>query len=294
MALRNIEQKIEGMVEKTFGRMFRSTLQPVELARRLAREMEDHKTVSVSRVYVPNQYTVYLSPADRRQFSSYESALVVELGSYLEAHARSEGLSLLSMPRIRLETDSDLRPGEFGIACRMVDPGRPGTDQAEAPEAAQAAPAAAAAMAAGAVAADVAAPEADVPPVEPPLPSEPAEPLPNEALAAVSGTQVLSPEQARAAGLVREQVTLYVGGQAYRVTQKVTTMGRSRDCDVVVPDPNVSRVHAEVRHEGLEYVLVDLGSTNGVEVNGRRVLRHNLRDGDRLSLGGAEVVVERR
>ena len=289
MALRNIEQKIEGMVEKTFGRMFRSTLQPVELARRLAREMEDHKTVSVSRVYVPNQYTVYLSPADRRQFSSYESALVVELGSYLEAHARSEGLSLLSMPRIRLETDTDLRPGEFGIACRMVDPGRPGADEVDA-----AAPAAAAA---GADAAAPAVPEAQAElaePVAPPVPDEPAEPLPNEALAAVSGTQVLSPEQARAAGLVREQVTLYVSGQPFRVTQKVTTMGRSRDCDVVVPDPNVSRVHAEVRHEGLEYVLVDLGSTNGVEVNGRRVLRHNLRDGDRVSLGGAEVVVERR
>ncbi|MGA0069490.1 MAG: FhaA domain-containing protein [Miltoncostaeaceae bacterium] len=282
MALRNIEQKIEGMVEKTFGRMFRSTLQPVELARRLAREMEDHKTVSVSRVYVPNQYTVYLSPADRRQFSSYESALVMELGSYLEAHARSEGLSLLSMPRIRLETDTDLRPGEFGIACRMVDPGRPGADEVPA-----AAPAAAAAEAPA-----PAMPEAE--PVAPPMPDEPAEPLPNEALAAVSGTQVLSPEQARAAGLVREQVTLYVSGQPFRVTQKVTTMGRSRDCDIVVPDPNVSRVHAEVRHEGLEYVLVDLGSTNGVEVNGRRVLRHNLRDGDRVSLGGAEVVVERR
>ena len=290
MALRNIEQKIEGMVEKTFGRMFRSTLQPVELARRLAREMEDHKTVSVSRVYVPNQYTVYLSPADRRQFSSYESALVVELGSYLEAHARSEGLSLLSMPRIRLETDTDLRPGEFGIACRMVDPGRPGADEVDA-----AAPAAAAAVVADAAAPAV--PEAQpelAEPVAPPMPDEPAEPLPNEALAAVSGTQVLSPEQARAAGLVREQVTLYVSGQPFRVTQKVTTMGRSRDCDIVVPDPNVSRVHAEVRHEGLEYVLVDLGSTNGVEVNGRRVLRHNLRDGDRVSLGGAEVVVERR
>jgi len=280
MALRNIEQKIEGVVEKTFGRMFRSTLQPVELARRLAREMEDHKTVSVSRVYVPNQYTVYLSPADRRQFSSYESALVLELGSYLEAHARSEGLSLLSMPRIRLETDSDLRPGEFGIACRMVDPGRPGTDAAAAVPAADAPEAE-----------QVAAPAEDPAPVEPPAPSDP---LPNEALAAVSGTQVLSPEQARAAGLVREQVTLYVSGQPFRITQKVTTMGRSRDCDIVVPDPNVSRVHAEVRHEGLEYVLVDLGSTNGIEVNGRRVLRHSLRDGDRVSLGGADVAVERR
>ena len=283
MALRNIEQKIEGMVEKTFGRMFRSTLQPVELARRLAREMEDHKTVSVSRVYVPNQYTVYLSPADRRQFSSYESALVTELGAYLEAHARSEGLSLLSMPRIRLETDTDLRPGEFGIACRMVDPGRPGSEPAEV----AAAPAAAAA-------ADVVVDAGDVAPAIDDLPDEPAAPLPNEALEAVSGTQVLSPEQARAAGLVREQMTLYVSGQPFRVAQKVTTMGRSRDCDIVVPDPNVSRVHAEVRHEGLEYVLVDLGSTNGVEVNGRRVLRHNLRDGDRVSLGGAEVVVERR
>ena len=280
MALRNIEQKIEGVVEKTFGRMFRSTLQPVELARRLAREMEDHKTVSVSRVYVPNQYTVYLSPADRRQFSSYESSLVLELGSYLEAHARSEGLSLLSMPRIRLETDSDLRPGEFGIACRMVDPGRPGTDAPAAAPAEDASPAA-----------EVAAPADEPAPEEPPAPSDP---LPNEALAAVSGTQVLSPEQARAAGLVREQVTLYVSGQPFRITQKITTMGRSRDCDIVVPDPNVSRVHAEVRHEGLEYVLVDLGSTNGIEVNGRRVLRHSLRDGDRVSLGGADVAVERR
>lgn len=282
MALRDIEQKIEGVVEKTFGRMFRSTLQPVELARRLAREMEDHKTVSVSRVYVPNQYTVYLAPADRRQFSSYESALVLELGAYLEAHARSEGLSLLSMPRIRLETDTDLRPGEFGIACRMVDPGRPGMDDDA--DVAAAAP-------------DVVpapADQAPAPAAEPPPPAVPAEPLPNEALAAVSGTQVLSPEQARAAGLVREHVTLYVSGQPFRISQKVTTLGRSRDCDIVVPDPNVSRVHAEVRHEGLEYVLVDLGSTNGVEVNGRRVLRHSLRDGDRLSLGGAEVVVERR
>jgi hypothetical protein len=266
MALRDIEQKIEGVVEKTFGRMFRSTLQPVELARRLAREMEDHKTVSVSRVYVPNQYTVYLSTADRRQFASYESALVLELGSYLEAHARSEGLSLLTMPRIRLETDTDLRPGEFGIACRMADAGRPAADDPAAPEA----------------------PEAPQPA------SAPAAPLPNEALEAVSGTQVLSPEQARAAGLVREHVTLYVGGQPFRISQKVTTMGRSRDCDIVVPDANVSRVHAEVRHEGLEYVLVDLGSTNGVEVNGRRVLRHSLRDGDRVSLGGAEIAVERR
>ena len=78
--LRDIEQKIEGVFERGFRRAFRSNLQPVELARKLAREMEDHKTVSVSRVYVPNEFTVYLSPKDREGFASYERSLVAELG----------------------------------------------------------------------------------------------------------------------------------------------------------------------------------------------------------------------
>ena len=68
--LRNIEQKIEGLFERGFRRAFRSSLQPVELARKLAREMEDHKTISVSRVYVPNEFTVYLAPSDRESFAS--------------------------------------------------------------------------------------------------------------------------------------------------------------------------------------------------------------------------------
>ena len=66
----------------------------------------------------------------------------------------------------------------------------------------------------------------------------------------------------------------------HRVTKRVTTLGRSRDCDIVVPDPNASRVHAEVRHVGLDYYLVDMGSTNGTEVNGQVVKRHALADGD--------------
>ena len=60
--LRSIESKLESLFEGVFGRAFRTNVQPVELARKLAKEMDDHKTVSVSRVYVPNEYTVYLSP----------------------------------------------------------------------------------------------------------------------------------------------------------------------------------------------------------------------------------------
>src|SRR5438309_8386064 len=124
MVLRAIEQKIEALFEGIFGRAFRTNVQPVELARKLAKEMDDHRTVSVSRVYVPNEYTVYLSPADREQFQGYEDNLKGELQEYLSEHARREDYALLSAPRVLMETDADLDVGEFGIATRMVHPER--------------------------------------------------------------------------------------------------------------------------------------------------------------------------
>src|SRR5215210_1701294 len=104
MVLRAIEQKIESLFEGIFGRAFRTNVQPVELARKLAKEMDDHRTVSVSRIYVPNEYTVYLSPADREQFESYEENLRSELQEYLAEHARREEYALLSSPRVLLES----------------------------------------------------------------------------------------------------------------------------------------------------------------------------------------------
>ncbi len=278
--LRDIEQKIEGVFERGFRRAFRSSLQPVELARKLAREMEDHKTVSVSRVYVPNEFTVYLSPKDREGFASYERSLVAELGSYLDAHARGAGLSLVAPATVTLATDEDLRIGEFGIACRMADAAEgaapPATPAPAAPAAGPEAPAAAAAP-------EVPAP---APPVVPP-------PVrPHQALEGVSGTQVISAADARDAGLTAETMTLTIGSTRTRLTKRVSTLGRSRDCDVVIPDPNASRVHAEVRHIGLDYFLVDMGSTNGTEVNGQLVKRHALADGDTIVIGTTQIHVE--
>ena len=133
--LRTIEQKIEGLFEGLFGRAFRTNVQPVELARKLVKEMEDHRTVSVSRVYVPNEYTVYLSTADREQFTDYESQLRTELQEYLAEHARREGYVLLTPPTVLMETDDDLAIGEFGIATRMVQgvKTKRGEDAARAP-----------------------------------------------------------------------------------------------------------------------------------------------------------------
>jgi hypothetical protein len=86
--LRNLEAKLGGIVEGAFGRAFKTSVQPVELAHKLAKEMEENQMVSVSRVYVPNHYRVFLSPGDREQFSSYEPALRKELSDYLLEHAR--------------------------------------------------------------------------------------------------------------------------------------------------------------------------------------------------------------
>ena len=112
MVLRALEQKIEALFEGVFGRAFRAHVQPVELARKLSKEMDEHKTVSVSRVYVPNEYTVYLSGSDREQFEGYENSLVSELEEYLSEHAARENYAVLTPPRILFETDEDLGVGE--------------------------------------------------------------------------------------------------------------------------------------------------------------------------------------
>jgi len=127
--LKSIESRIAGLVEGTFSRAFRSEVRPVEIARKLAREMEEHKTLSLSRTYVPNEYRVYLSPRDRERFEDYEDALTSELTGYLLEHARRERLVLMSRPVVEFETDERLGLGEFGIQARVVNP-----DSAQEPE----------------------------------------------------------------------------------------------------------------------------------------------------------------
>ena len=117
---RNLEARIEGLVEGVFSRAFSSEVQPVELARKLAREMDSHKTASVSRVYVPNEYTVHLSSRDRHKLEGYERSLGQELSGYLLEHARARGYDLLTRPEVKFNTDDRLRLGEFGIQTRLV------------------------------------------------------------------------------------------------------------------------------------------------------------------------------
>jgi hypothetical protein len=275
---RSIEHRIESLVEGAFGRAFRSHVQPVELARKLAREMDEHKTVSVSRVYVPNEYVLYLSPADKEALPPPD-ALVTELSDYLAEHARREGYALLSTPRVLLETDSDLAIGEFGIATRMV--------QRQRPEPSDAVPAAAPSTPAP----PAAAPPVPTPPVPPVVPA-----------ATVGATKIFKPPPAETAavsaadaeelGLARMPAALVIDGKRHELTRAATVLGRSKECDLPIDDANISRRHAEIRREDGAYWIVDLGSTNGIEVNGRRVERTKLLNQDRIVLGRTDALFE--
>src|SRR5579863_6850635 len=120
--LRTLESKLTNLIEGTFSRAFRSEVRPVEIARKLAREMEEHKSTTLTRTFVPNEYRVFLSPRDRERFEGYEDALADELAGYLLEHARREGLTLPARPMIEFETDGRLGLGEFGIQTGIVMP----------------------------------------------------------------------------------------------------------------------------------------------------------------------------
>jgi hypothetical protein len=249
--LSTLESKLSSLIEGTFSRVFRSEVRPIEIARKLAREMEQHKAYTVAHTYAPNEYRVFLSPRDRERFADYEEALADELAAYLLEHARQERLALLSRPVIEFETDPRLGLGEFGIQTRVVQPA--------------------------------------------------AEPLRDRgAQSAQSGRTMIYSSAGRVAEPLAERAraraqtaVLLVDGRRVVIGPEGARIGRSRQCEVVINDPNVSREHAEIRPRGGSWVLSDLNSTNGTLLNGRRVERPELvRPGDEIELGTSVVVFE--
>jgi len=116
-------------VEGVFSRAFRSGLQPVEIGRRLARELDARRTVGVHGLIAPNRFTVALSESDRQTFATFEDALVRELADAARAHAREEGYSFLGQVSVTLETDLAVNPGQCRVTGEIdADPnGRVGT-----------------------------------------------------------------------------------------------------------------------------------------------------------------------
>jgi len=226
-------------------------VQPVELARKLAKEMDAHKTAGVARVYVPNQYTVFLSKRDRAKLEGYERSLEQELSGYLLEHARRRSYDLLTRPAVEFKTDERLRLGEFGIQTRLV---KPPAHAGEAPRQGE---------------------EGHTMIYSPVRPS----PEPGH--------------EATRAAAVATRAVVSLDDRRYVLEGPRATIGRSKQVECVLGDPNVSRRHAELRRaQNGDWTIADLGSTNGIKVNGRRVSSSRLSPGDQVTLGTTTFVFE--
>ncbi len=217
MGIRGFERRLERMVEGAFARAFKSGLRPVELGRRLVREMDDGRSVGVrGAIVVPNAFRIELAPSDHQQFEGVHDSLGRELAEAAREHARDEGYTFMGPVEVDLARNDDLSTGQFRIGSRLVE----------------------------------------------------------GAGGAGAGSLVLP------------------SGDRFTIEEHVIAVGRHPESNIVLADPNVSRNHAEIRPEGDHFCLVDLGSTNGTRVNGVRVERHVLRDGDELTFGNTRLRFE--
>jgi hypothetical protein len=266
--LRSFERAVGGLLEGVFGSVFRSEVRPIELAHKLAREMDEHRTASVSRVYAPNEYLVWLSPEDRAHYAGVEEEVIDELCAYLLEHARREELTLASRPLVTFNTDDRLSLGEFGIQARLVrldEEGEPRSAERHAEPAPRRGP------------------------VEPPEDADDEH-----------GHTMIYSSSERGGAPVREvqarrqaRAFVHFGGRRLLVAPHGAVIGRSRGCDIVLEDPGVSRRHAEIRPAEDGWMIRDLGSTNGIYLNRSHIDGPTeLRSGDHIELGETEIVFE--
>jgi hypothetical protein len=231
--LRNFESRLERGIEGFFTKAFRSGLQPVELAKRILREMDARKTVGVREIWVPNRYVVRVSAEDRERFENMEGALARELETVVTEGARERGWGLVARPEVVFETGERMKRGDLKVESELT---------------------------------------------------EETGPAPAEEAPAPSPTPVPSSQ----AGPAR----LVLDGKEVPIDRDTMVIGRLQGSEVEIEDPGASRRHAEIRKDGTEFVLVDLGSTNGTLVNDSPVSEQVLQDGDRITIG--RTVIEFR
>lgn len=215
MGVQEFERRLERLVEGAFGKAFRSGLQPVEIVRKLLRELDAGRTLGVRGTVAPNHFVVALSTQDALRFDDYADVVEQELAAEAREHARREGYHFLGPVTVQLVEDPAIREGALEVEATIAK--GPG---------------------------------------------------------------------GRAGALV------LADGRRFRLGDRVVTVGRLPDCDVVVDDPRVSRRHAEIRPEPDGFRLVDLGSLNGTLVNGVPERDHLLDDGDLIGVGSATLRFE--
>jgi FhaA, N-terminal domain/FHA domain len=253
--VKNVERRLEGLLEGFFNRLFRSEVQPVEVGRRIMRSMSEGRTVSVNRTFAPNEFTIELGAEDYERFTKMEVGLVREFSDLIIEQAKENRWKIMGAPTISFVQVDSLGKGEFRVEGLLTaDPDqlaprastrRPNDD-------------------------DLAATRA--------IPTKEAERLGLP----VSGARL---DIIGEDGNTQESISL---------AKSPVTIGRVASNDVVLADPNVSRRHSELIQDDGRWAINDLGSTNGTLVNGRAVSKRELKDGDRLAFGTSELVFRSR
>ncbi|MFF2951063.1 FhaA domain-containing protein [Kitasatospora sp. NPDC057965] len=279
--LKKFEQRLEGLVNGTFAKVFKSEVQPVEIAGALQRECDNNASIwNRDRTVVPNDFIVELSPHDHERLSPYSGQLGNELAGMVREYAEAQRYSFMGPLQVNLEKADDLDTGLYRVRSRTLaaeepqqqapaQPTQPGYGHppaAQAPGAPWQQPGAAPYGAP---------PPPTAPPAMPPGPPAPAggnvRPFPG----AGHGTSV--------------RRWIEVNGARHQITGNACVLGRSTEADVRIDDPGVSRKHAEIR-PGTPAMVLDLGSTNGIVVDGQHTQRATLRDGSRIVVGSTTIV----
>ncbi|MEV8354489.1 FhaA domain-containing protein [Streptomyces niveus] len=279
--LKRFEQRLEGLVNGTFAKVFKSEVQPVEIAGALQRECDNNATIwNRERTVVPNDFIVELSAPDFERLSPYSGQLGDELSGLVRDYAKQQRYTFMGPIKVHLEKADDLDTGLYRVRSRTLasstsqGPEGPAPARGAAPGRAPAAPPTAPPGGYGY-------PPSSPPPMPPSPP--PGAGRPGQAAQPPS----TPPPGAMPGAQVRRWIE--INGNRHQISRPTLVLGRSTDADVRIDDPGVSRRHCEIR-TGTPSTIQDLGSTNGIVVDGQHTTRATLRDGSRIVVGQTTIV----
>lgn len=273
---------MERAVEGSVGKMFRSQIQPAEIGRRLERAMEARPLVSVDGTIVPNDYRVHLNPEDAATFKEIETPLCQSFEQWLGEIAAERGYRFMGPVRVQIVHDPQIGRRDVHVQTALEaqrGSQRPAVqEQAPYPNPPRRAertappPRDAAEERTSLASSPPARPRMVAPVAGVPAPHAPSGPLPQ--------------------GVVAHFAIPHgpMAGRSFPLRFADVAVGRALDNDIVLESNDVSRHHVRIEPAGTLLRLIDLGSTNGTRVNGRRISEHLLRDGDLVELGSTPLL----
>lgn len=265
--LKRFEQRLEGLVNGTFAKVFKSEVQPVEIAGALQRECDNNATIwNRDRTVVPNDFIVELSAPDYERLSPYSGQLGDELSGMVRDYAKQQRYTFMGSIKVHLEKADDLDTGLYRVRSRTLASSTSQEQPGQAP-AGRGSPAPRGGYTGG----------GHVGP--PPMPTSPPPGAPPRTAPPGAGPQ----PQAQTRRWIE------INGTRHQISRNSLVLGRSTDADVRIDDPGVSRRHCEIR-VGTPPTVQDLGSTNGIVVDGQHTTRASLRDGSRIVVGSTTIV----